>query len=198
MIVEPKETGPVPHKEVILAAKAATCTSLGITEGKQCTVCNTLTVAQKNISKLPHNSRTILPAKAATYTSTGLTEGKKCSMCGTLILAQRVTPKLERKSLKKAKFSLKAKAYTGKAIKQSFKVKLGSKTLKKNVDYTVTYKNNKKIGKATVTITGKGAYMNSVSKTFKINPKKVSGLKLKSSKKKELTVSFKKDTKVSG
>ena len=50
---------------------------------------------------------------------------------------------------------------------------LGSKTLKSGIDYTVSYKNNKNIGKATVSIKGIGAYNSSVSKTLAINPKKV-------------------------
>ena len=138
-----------------------------------------------------------IPAKAATYTATGLTAGKKCSVCNTVTVAQKVVAKLAQTSLKKAKFSVKAATYTGKAITQKITVKLGSKTLKNKVDYTITYKNNKNIGKATVTIKGIGAYKDSVSKTFAINPKKVSSLKLKAGKK-QMTVSWKKDTKVGG
>ncbi len=41
-------------------------------------------------------------------------------------------------------------------------------TLKKNTDYTVTYENNTEIGTATVTITGKGNYTGTLTKTFKI------------------------------
>ena len=41
-------------------------------------------------------------------------------------------------------------------------------TLKQGTDYTLTYKNNKKAGTATVTITGKGNYAGSVKKTFKV------------------------------
>lgn len=58
--------------------------------------------------------------------------------------------------------------YTGKAITPSVKVKLGSQTLKKGSDYQITYKNNKKIGTATVTITGLGNYAGEIRKTFKI------------------------------
>ena len=67
--------------------------------------------------------------------------------------------------------------YTGKAIKPSVKVKVGSKTLKSNTDYTVAYKNNTNVGKGTITIKGKGSYTNSVSKSFYIKPKAVSSLK---------------------
>ena len=43
-----------------------------------------------------------------------------------------------------------------------------STTLKASTDYTVSYKNNTNAGKATVTITGKGKYNGSVTKTFTI------------------------------
>lgn len=44
--------------------------------------------------------------------------------------------------------------------------------LKKGTDYTVSYKNNKNIGTATVTFTGKGKYTGEIQKTFKITVKK--------------------------
>jgi hypothetical protein len=40
--------------------------------------------------------------------------------------------------------------------------------LKKDVDYTVAYANNKSVGKATVTITGIGKYSGTINKTFNI------------------------------
>jgi hypothetical protein len=64
------------------------------------------------------------------------------------------------------------KYYTGKALTQKLVVKYGSKTLTLNKDYTVAYKNNKNIGTATITITGKGNYTGTVNKTFKISVKK--------------------------
>lgn len=56
----------------------------------------------------------------------------------------------------------------GKAIKPRVKVTYGGKTLKLNKDYTATYKNNKKVGKASVVIKGKGNYAGTLKKTFKI------------------------------
>ncbi len=69
--------------------------------------------------------------------------------------------------------------YTGKSKTPDVTIKDGNYTLKKGTDYTLTYKNNKKIGKATVTIKGKGKYTGSKSVTFNIVPKKVT---LKASK----------------
>ena len=60
------------------------------------------------------------------------------------------------------------KTYTGSAIKPALTVKDGGKTLKSGTDYKVTYKNNTKVGTATVTITGLGNYRGTKSATFKI------------------------------
>ena len=63
--------------------------------------------------------------------------------------------------------------YTGEEIEpKSLKIKDGDKTLKKGTDYTVTYENNKDIGKATAIIEGKGNYSGSKKVYFKIVPKK--------------------------
>ena len=69
------------------------------------------------------------------------------------------------------------KVYTGSAIKQSIVVKYGSTTLKNGTHYTVTYSNNTNVGIAKVTITGKGNYSGSVTKTFNIVPKQTTGVK---------------------
>ena len=61
--------------------------------------------------------------------------------------------------------------YTGKAITPAVTLKSGSITLKNGTHYTVKYTNNTKVGTATITITGKGAYWGTVKKTFKIYPK---------------------------
>lgn len=80
--------------------------------------------------------------------------------------------------------------YTGKAVKPSVNVisefseekNNGDGTisvttyyvfLEKGKDYSVTYKNNKKIGRATVTIKGMGNYAGTQSATYKIIPKSI-------------------------
>ncbi|WP_028510513.1 hypothetical protein [Ruminococcus sp. NK3A76] len=105
----------------------------------------------------------------------------------------------EKQSIKSAKISgLSNKTYTGKAIKQTPVVKLSGKTLKSGTDYTVSYKNNKAVGTATVTITGKGAYTGTASKTFKILPKKTTLKTAKSPKTKQLKVTYSKVSGVTG
>ena len=75
------------HTEVVDAAVAATCTGTGLTEGKHCSVCNTVTVAQEEVAALGH-TEVVDAAVAATCTGTGLTEGKHCSVCNEVIVAQ--------------------------------------------------------------------------------------------------------------
>ena len=93
---------------------------------------------------------------------------------------------------------VKNKTYTGKSIIQKFTIKNGNTILKQDVDYVATYKNNKKIGKATIKISGKGKYTGSITKTFKINPKKaaISSIKTKANTTAELT--WKKVSNASG
>ncbi len=72
------------------------------------------------------------------------------------------------------------KEYTGEKVTQKPIIKDGTKTLKQGSDYTLSYKNNQKIGMATVTIKGKDSYTGSVSKSFQIIPPIVKGLTAKS------------------
>ncbi|MBR1752475.1 MAG: hypothetical protein IJ740_16675 [Ruminococcus sp.] len=104
------------------------------------------------------------------------------------------------KEIKTSKITLSKTSYTytGKAKKPAVTVKYDKTTLKKGTDYTVSYKNNKAVGKATVTIKGKGGYTGTVTKTFKINPKKTTVKKLTSPKTKQLKVTYKKVSGATG
>ena len=67
-------------------------------------------------------------------------------------------------------------------------VTLGTVRLVDNRDYTVSYANNKEIGTATITITGKGSYTGTVKKTFKITKFKTVGSKAITSIKKTAVI----------
>lgn len=58
--------------------------------------------------------------------------------------------------------------YTGAALKPEVTVYDGTSLLKLNKDYTVKYADNKNVGKATITISGKGNYQGKITKEFNI------------------------------
>ena len=83
--------------------------------------------------------------------------------------------------------------YNGKARKPAVNVKVNGKKIASKY-YKVTYKSNKNVGTATVTVTGKGAYKNYYgTASFKIKLKKTVISSLKSGKKAAMTVRWKKD-----
>lgn len=58
------------------------------------------------------------------------------------------------------------KQYTGSSITQNPIITIDTK----NASYYISYKNNKNVGTATMTITGKGDTVGTITRTFKINP----------------------------
>lgn len=88
----------------------------------------------------------------------------------------------------------KVKVYKGKPIAVGLELENNSTVMKKDRDYTVTYKNNTEIGKATITLEGKGNYRGKRTLKFSIIPKKPSIKRLsKKGKKLRLTLSKGKD-----
>ena len=75
------------HTEVEDKGKAATCTESGMTDGKHCSVCNTVTVEQKPIAALGHKE-VVDEAVEATCSVPGKTAGKHCGVCETVLVAQ--------------------------------------------------------------------------------------------------------------
>ncbi len=100
----------------------------------------------------------------------------------------------QKTSLTGAKVTVKARTWTGKAQRPAVTVKLGGRVLRSGADYTVSYKSNKNVGTAKVTVTGKGSYMGTKIATFKINPKGTSVKKLARGKK-SFTVTWKRPSK---
>ena len=84
---EKRELAKTGHTEVIDQAVEATCTAPGKTEGKHCSVCHAVIVAQEVVPMKEHTAVTV-PGKAATCTEAGLTDGEKCSVCGKELKAQ--------------------------------------------------------------------------------------------------------------
>lgn len=71
------------------------------------------------------------------------------------------------------KITVPSVTYNGKAQKPAVTVKYNNYKFKNGTDYTLSYKNNTKIGTATVTVKGKGKLSGKKSVTFKINAKTI-------------------------
>lgn len=101
------------HDNIVIDAKIeSTCKDTGLTEGKHCSVCNEVIVAQTVIEKsmnhaytdkydaicnicnyerdpdCAHTNKVTDPGKAATCTEDGLTDGQKCAKCGEVLIAK--------------------------------------------------------------------------------------------------------------
>jgi len=160
---------------------------------------------------------TVPSGKALTYnekTQTGVAAGANYAVSGNKAAkagSYEATVSLKDKSNyiwtdgtsadKKIKWKIKAKAitpsvtlsvsdytYDGKAKKPTVTVKYGSTKLASS-NYTVAFKNNKNVGKASVVVTLKGNYSGSKTVTFKINPKGTS-IKTPSKESKAITVKW--------
>lgn len=79
------------HVEAIDMAVEPTCTETGLTEGKHCSVCEEVLLAQDTVDAFGH-TEVIDAAVAPTCTSAGLTEGTHCLVCNTVLLAQDNIP----------------------------------------------------------------------------------------------------------
>ena len=182
------------HTAVTDKGYPATCTTAGKTDGSHCSVCNTVIKAQTVINATGHKSSGWITDKAASIGVKGSMH-KECTVCKKVLETAEI-PALSRISISKASVTLSTStyAYDGKAKKPGVIVKLNGKTLKNGTDYTVSYSNNTKVGTAKVTITGKGNYTGSVSKTYSIknNFKKatISGISNKSYTGKNITQSI--------
>ena len=156
------------HKSlVILDAVASTCTKTGTTEGKKCTACGKVTVAQQTVAKKAHSYKNV------TTKATLSKNGKvviKCSVCGNV---SKTTTVYYPKTIK---LSTTSYTYNGKTKKPSVTVKDSKgNTLKKDTDYTVKYESGRKSpGKYTVTVTFKGKYTGTKKLYFTIAPKATS------------------------
>ena len=103
----------LPHTEETIASKEPSCSETGLTEGKRCSVCETVLVAQETVATLehtydgdldescnvcgherevicPHANTTVLEGREADCTEAGLTEGSKCTDCGEVLVPREV------------------------------------------------------------------------------------------------------------
>ena len=173
--------------------KAATCTESG-TQTRKCASCGK--TETKTIPATGHKSSGWIIDKQPAVGVKG-SKHKECTVCHARLETATIPAlAVTKQSISKASVTLSTStyAYDGKAKKPGVTVMLNGKTLKNGTDYTVSYSNNTKVGTAKVTITGKGNYTGSVSKTFNIknNFKKatVSGISTKAFTGKDITQSI--------
>ena len=151
------------HIIAIDKAAVPTCTKSGKTEGKHCSVCKTVFVAQQTLSAKGHTYKT------TTTVATAAKDGKivtACTVCGK-ISKTVVIPKIASISLSSTSYT-----YDGKVKTPSVTVKDSKgKTLKNGTDYTVAYASGRKTpGQYAVKITFKGNYSGSKTLYFTILP----------------------------
>lgn len=79
------------HTEVTDPEVPSTCTETGLTEGKHCSACGEVLIAQEVVPVEGH-TEIIDAAVAPDCKNTGLTEGKYCSTCGEVLTAQEMVP----------------------------------------------------------------------------------------------------------
>ena len=165
-----------------VATKYPTCTQAG-TEEHVCAHDSSHRESRKiAVDPKAHSWGAWKVVKAATETEKGVKQ-RVCKNDASHVEKQAI-PKLDpvkpsppvKISIAKAKVTLAktAYAYNGKAKKPKVKsVVLNGKKLKAGADYAVKYSNNKKLGTATVTVTGKGDYNGSAKAKFAIKLAKV-------------------------
>ena len=80
------ETASIPktdHTSVTVQGKSATCTATGLTDGRKCSVCKTVLVAQTTIPKKDHTFGSWTTTKEATCSIEGVKQ-RTCSVCKTV------------------------------------------------------------------------------------------------------------------
>jgi len=155
------------------------------------------TILQKNAEDLtietiqaqPYSASAIKPSVVVKNQSTLLNEGTDYTLAysdninvgtanvvitfkGNYTGIRETTFTIEARSANDLTYSSIASAtYTGNAITPDISIKNGSVTLIKGTDYTLAYSNNTNVGTAMVTVTLKGNYTGTISKTFHITAK---------------------------
>lgn len=145
--------------------------------------CGNVTLKEGRDFTVTYKKNTNAGTASATVTGTGDYTG-----------SFKVTFKIKKSriSLQKAEIEeIGDVVYSGKKKKPDVVVTLDGTELISGKDYKVTYSNNVAIGKAKVTVKGKGSYKGTITSSFKILPKKIT-LKTPAAGKKKVRLKWKK------
>ena len=172
-VPEPDTEKPQPehkHSYVLQKTTESTC----MAEGEKIYSCACGDVYTEKIAKKTHT-----PEKNLTPAEPG-SDGKivtKCSVCNTVLQQETINaPKTIK--LSKARY-----IYDGKSKKPVVNVIDNKGQVISGSFYKISYQNNKKIGKATVTVRFQGNYTGTLKGTFEICPKGTSVTNIKSGEK---------------
>lgn len=169
------------HEYRAQVLQEATCTKTGVMY-YQCTGCGDS--YSEEIAMKAHTAETLF-LKAEPGKDGEIKE--KCSICGT-VLAQTVIY-----APKTVTFSKDSYVYDGKTKKPGVVLKDSRGQVIDGSQYTVTFKDNKNVGKATAVITLKGNYSGSLKECFTIIPKAAQIAKV-TAKSKSFAVKWKKQS----
>lgn len=147
--------------------KITTCTFAQITPKtySSATIRPTVTIKNKTYTLVRNKDYTITYSSNINVGTAKVVIKGKGNYTGTKTLYFKIKPR----TISSATISaITTQTYTAKAIKPNPKITYKNKTLVKNKDYTLSYKNNTNKGTATITIKGKGNFTGTITKTFKI------------------------------
>lgn len=163
------ETKALGHKWVSAGTVKTTANNPG-TESQSyvCSVCGATKTESADGTHTHVYEKLVVPA---TKNSDGKIEWK-CGECQDVKSSEIIS------RIKSVELSSSSFTYNGKNKKTTVTIKDNAGNTISSDSYTVAYKNNKAVGKATVTITMKGNYSGAYTKTFNIIPAKTSVSKL--------------------
>lgn len=173
--------------DILLTAK--TGGNFSGTKTVKCIITDSVLLGKVNVRKIPNQTYTgtaIEPELTVTYKNAPLVKGTDYTVSytdhteigtaqavltgiGKYAGTKKVTFRITGISLKGAAVSgIGNRAYNGNFQEHSLTVAQNGRTLTAGTDYDVVYADNRDVGKASVTIKGKGAYTGSIKKTFRI------------------------------
>lgn len=173
--------------DILLTAK--TGGNFSGTKTVKCIITDSVLLGRVNVRKIPNQTYTgtaIEPELTVIYKNAPLVKGTDYTVrytdhteigtaqavltgIGKYAGTKKVTFRITGISLKGAAVSgIGNRAYNGNFQEHSLTVAQNGRTLTAGTDYDVVYADNRDVGKASVTIKGKGAYTGSIKKTFRI------------------------------